>query len=94
MLSLFLLLAFAARSGALLLDVRAGGTRCLHEILSKHDLVKAAYKLEPRAGAPEGERVSFEVRVRDRGARARPPPPHYRAAHSPPPPLRRAGDGP
>ena len=87
MRSLFLLLAFAARSGALLLDVRAGGTRCLHEILSKHDLVKAAYKLEPRAGAPEGARVSFEARVRARGARARdrpqPPRTHTRTPPHP-----------
>lgn len=67
--SFFLLLVCIARSAALLLDVRAGGTRCLHEILSKHDLVKAEYKLEPRAGAPEGERVSFEVRVRARAPR-------------------------
>lgn len=70
--ALIILLASTAAS-ALLLDVRAGGSRCLHEVLSKHDLVKAEYKLEPRAGAAEGERVAFEVRVRPapRGAAPR-----------------------
>jgi hypothetical protein len=59
-----LLLVLAARgAGAFLLDVRAGASRCLQEVLGKHDLVKAAYKLEPREGGVDGERSSFEIRV-------------------------------
>jgi hypothetical protein len=62
------LLARAAGSRALLLDVAAGTARCLQEVLSRHDLVKGSFKLEPREGAAEGERTPFEIRVR--GARA------------------------
>ncbi len=50
-------------AGALLLDVPAGVSRCLQEVLSRHDLVKGAYKVEPRDGGSDGERTAFEIRV-------------------------------
>ena len=52
---------------ALLLDVPAGALRCLHEVLSRHDLVKGSFKLEPRDGMQEGERTPFEIRVSQEG---------------------------
>ena len=58
-LSLF----FITLAHSLLLDIPAGSSRCLQEVLSRHDLVKGSFKLEPRDGTQEGERTPFEIRV-------------------------------
>ena len=72
---MLLLLALLAPAAALILDVEAGRSRCLQEILSKHDLVKGSYAL---LGEPvEGERSGFTVK-------ARPPWPSPRPAPRPP----------
>ena len=59
---LALLSAFAACGvRALIVEVDAGRTRCLQEVLGKHELVKASYRLleEPA----EGERSGFLIKV-------------------------------
>ena len=64
LLLLLLLLLLCSSCSALVLDVVPGRSRCLQEILSKHDLVKGSYKLLlPPEGIREGERVEFEIRV-------------------------------
>ncbi len=59
--SVFFLFSLLPLVFPLILDVEVGKTRCLQEVLSKHDLVKGGYKL---INSPtEGERSGFLVRV-------------------------------
>ena len=59
---LFVLTVFGAIVSALIFDVESGRSRCIQEVLAKHDLVKASYAL--LGEATEGERSGFTIKVR------------------------------
>jgi len=57
-----LFFVFISFVSSLILELTPGQTRCLQEVLARHDLVKGNYKLLEAASS--GERSGFSVRVR------------------------------